>query len=261
MSKRKKASTEQSQPDGFAFAPDIEVDLLQGLIPADSMSAPHYLGHRERLRERFVAGGPDALPDYELLELLLCSAIPRRDVKPLAKSLIAEFGTIGGVLAADILALQQIDGIKLGTASFLKAVHAAGIRLAREEIQEKPVLSSMKELINYCRAAMGRATKEQFRILFLDQRNRLIRDEVQQQGTVNHTPVYPREVVKRALELGATALILVHNHPSGDATPSKADVTMTKEIVTAAKALGITIHDHIIIAKSDYNSFRELGLM
>ena len=265
MTTRKRAKAPAPPPSGFAFDPTPMDDLIRGLTPLPEITpdpeTPHYHGHRERLRHRFLDGGADALPDYELLELLLFTAIPRRDVKPLAKSLIARFGSLGNVLAATPDALQQIDGIKEGTATFLKAIQAAGIRLVREELQEKPILASMDVLVKYCRAAMARLEREQFRILFLDKRNRLIADEAQQQGTVDHTPVYPREVVKRALELGATALILVHNHPSGDATPSKADINMTRDIVNAAKALGITIHDHLIIAKSDHNSFRDMGLM
>jgi DNA repair protein RadC len=266
MTIRKRTKPSPPAKSGFAFDPAPMDDLIDALAPFPLPSepdpkTPHYYGHRERLRQRFMNGGPDALPDYELLELLLFTAIPRRDVKPLAKALLARFGSLGNVLAAPAESLQQVDGIKEGTACFLKAIQAAGIRLTREEIQEKPILSSMDMLVKYCRAAMARESKEQFRILFLDKRNRLIADEVQQQGTVDHTPVYPREVVKRALELGATALILVHNHPSGDATPSKADITMTREVATAAKTLGITIHDHLIIAKSDHNSFRDMGLI
>jgi DNA repair protein RadC len=222
---------------------------------------PHYLGHRERLRRRFREAGPDSLPDYELLELILFRAAPRRDTKPLAKALIARFGTFAEAMNAPEELLREVPGIGEAAITELKLVRAAALRLVRGEVLERPVLSSWAQVLDYCRASMGFASKEQFRILFLDKRNQIIADEVQQTGTVDHTPVYVREVVKRALELSATAIVLVHNHPSGDPTPSRADIEMTKQIVAAAKPLGVLVHDHIIVGKQGHASFRGLGLI
>jgi len=222
---------------------------------------PHYLGHRERLRQRFRGAGADALPDYELLELILFRVAPRRDTKPLAKALIARFGTFAEAVNAPEELLREVPGIGEAAVTELKLVRAAALRLMRGEVLERPVLSSWAQVLDYCRASMGFASKEQFRILFLDKRNQIIADEVQQTGTVDHTPVYVREVVKRALELSATAIVLVHNHPSGDPTPSRADIEMTKQIVAAAKPLGVLIHDHIIVGKQGHASFRGLGLI
>ncbi len=222
---------------------------------------PHYLGHRDRLRERFAAVGGAALADYELLELVLFRSIPRRDVKPVAKALIARFGSFAEVLAAPAHLLTEVDGVGAGVAADLAVVAAAGQRLARGQVAKKPVLSSWSSVIDYCRAAMAFAEREQFRILFLDKKNALIADEVQQVGTVDHTPVYPREIVRRALELSSTAIILVHNHPSGDPTPSQADIRMTKEIVDVAKAMGIAVHDHIIVGREGHASFKGMRLM
>jgi DNA repair protein RadC len=222
---------------------------------------PHYLGHRERLRRRFRDAGADAVPDYELLELILFRAAPRRDTKPLAKALLARFGTFAEALNAPEELLREVPGIGEAAITELKLVRAAEVRLMRGEVLERPVLSSWSQVLDYCRASMGFETKEQFRILFLDKRNQIIADEVQQTGTVDHTPVYVREVVKRALELSSTAIVLVHNHPSGDPTPSRADIEMTKQIVTAAKPLGILVHDHIIVGKQGHANFRGLGLI
>jgi DNA repair protein RadC len=222
---------------------------------------PHYLGHRDRLRERFAQGGPDALPDYELLELLLFQIIPRRDVKPLAKALIKRFGSFAEVLAAPPALLTEIDGIGDTTALQLKIVAAAATRLARGAVAARPLLSSWSAVLDYCRAAMAFDEREQFRVLFLDKKNGLIADEVQQRGTVDHTPAYPREVVRRALELSATAVILVHNHPSGDPSPSSADVRMTREIADAGKPLNITVHDHIIVGRNGHASLRAMKLL
>ncbi|HEU4476732.1 MAG TPA: DNA repair protein RadC [Methyloceanibacter sp.] len=221
---------------------------------------PHYLGHRERLRRRFREGGADALPDYELLELILFRAAPR-DTKPLAKALLARFGTFAEAVNAPEELLREIPGIGEAAITELKLVRAAALRLMRGEVLERPVLSSWSHVLDYCRASMGFASKEQFRILFLDKRNQIIADEVQQTGTVDHTPVYVREVVKRALELSATAIVLVHNHPSGDPTPSRADIEMTKQMVAAAKPLGVVVHDHIIVGKQGHASLRGLGLI
>ena len=223
--------------------------------------APHYHGHRERLRARFRDAGADAVTDYELLELVLFRAIPQRDVKPLAKELIARFGSFAEVIAAPSLRLREIKGMGDAAVTELKIVHAAAQRLAKGEVRKRPVLSSWGSVLDYCRTAMAFADKEEFRLLFLDKRNQLIADEVQQKGTVDHTPVYPREVVKRALELSATALILVHNHPSGDPTPSRADVQMTQSIIDVAKPLGIAVHDHIIVGKEGHASFKGLRLI
>ncbi len=224
-------------------------------------AADHAKGHRERLRARFRKAGVDGVQDYELLELVLFRAIPRRDVKPLAKDLIAKFGGFAEVLAAPIERLVEIKGVSQSVAQELKIVQAAAIKLSQERVLKRPVLSSWNDLLSYCRAAMADEKTELFRILFLDKKNILIADEVQQRGTVDHTPVYPREVVKRALELGASAIIMVHNHPSGDPTPSRADVEMTNQIIKAAKALNIRVHDHIIVGHKHHASFKTLGLI
>jgi DNA repair protein RadC len=228
---------------------------------ASEDEAPHYHGHRDRLRARFAEAGGDALPDYELLELVLFRSIPRRDVKPIAKELIRRFGTFAEVLAAPPHRLMEIDGVGESVVTDLKIVEAAARRLAKGAVAKRPVLSSWTSVLDYCRAAMAFAEKEQFRLLFLDKRNALIADEVQQSGTVDHTPVYPREVVKRALELSASALILVHNHPSGDPTPSAADVKMTRDIAEIAKPLGIVVHDHIIVGREGHASLKGLRLI
>jgi DNA repair protein RadC len=228
--------------------------------PQDNQE-PHYHGHRDRLRARFLETGGDALPDYELLELLLFRSIPQRDVKPLAKDLIQRFGSFAEVLGAPAARLTEVKGVGAGVALDLKVVEASLRRMAKGAVGKRPVLSSWSSVVDYCRMAMAFAEREQFRILFLDRKNGLIADEVQQTGTVDHTPVYPREVVRRALELSATAIILVHNHPSGDPTPSNADVKMTRQIVDIAKPLGIEIHDHVIVGRDGHASFRGLGLI
>jgi DNA repair protein RadC len=223
--------------------------------------APHYHGHRDRLRARFSEVGGDALPDYELLEIVLFRSIPRRDVKPIAKDLLRRFGSFAEVLAAPPALLSEVDGVGESVVTDLKIVEAAARRFTKGAVSRRPVLSSWNSVIDYCRTAMAFAEKEQFRLLFLDRRNALIADEVQQSGTIDHTPVYPREVVKRALELSASALILVHNHPSGDPTPSSADIKMTREIVDVAKPLGIVVHDHIIVGREGHASLKGLKLM
>ncbi len=224
-------------------------------------AAPHYHGHRQRLRDRFLEAGPAALADYELLELVLFRAIPRRDVKPLAKDLLKKFGSFAEVVSASPARLAEVAGLGEAAIAELKVVQAAAQRLARGEINRREVLSSWSAVLDYCRGAMAFADREQFRVLFLDKRNQLIADEVQQEGTVDHTPVYPREVVKRALELSATAIILVHNHPSGDPTPSRADVQMTQGVIDVAKPFGIAVHDHIIVGKDGHASLKGLGLI
>jgi DNA repair protein RadC len=213
------------------------------------------------LRERFLAGGAEALPDYEMMELVLFAAIPRRDVKPLAKALIERFGNFAEVIAAPRARLLEIAGLGENAVAQLKVIEAAALRLSRTRLLGKPALSSWQALLDYCTAAMARAPREAFRVLFLDRKNVLIADEVQSAGTIDHTPVYPREIVKRALELGASAMILVHNHPSGDPTPSRADIEMTHEIAAAAKPLKIAVHDHLVIGRSGHASFKSLRLL
>src|ERR1700742_786545 len=230
--------------------------------PQEQPAEPlHYHGHRERLRERFYGAGPDALSDYELLEMALFAAIPRRDTKPLAKALLKKFGSFAEVIHAPEARLREVDGIKDASVNQLKLLAAAAGRIAKGEIRRNVALSSWNEVIDYCRSSMAFADKEQFRLLFLDKRNQLISDEVQQVGTIDHTPVYPREVIKRALELSATALILVHNHPSGDPTPSQADIAMTKAIIDIAAPLGIAVHDHIIVGKNGHASLKGMRLI
>ncbi len=223
--------------------------------------APHYVGHRDRLRARFMEVGGDGLPDYELLELVLFRSIPRRDVKPVAKEILKRFGTFAEALAAPPQRLMEIEGVGESVVTDLKIVAAAARRMAKGAVAKRPVLSSWSAVLDYCRTAMAFSEKEQFRLLFLDKRNALIADEVQQSGTVDHTPVYPREVVKRALELSASAVILVHNHPSGDPTPSSADIKMTRDIIDVAKPLGIAVHDHIIVGREGHASLKGLGLI
>ena len=232
-------------------------DSKAGLAEA----TPHYHGHRERLRTRFREAGTEALSDYELLELLLFRALPRRDVKPLAKSLLEKFGSFAEVVSAPEARLREVKGLGEAGVTELKIVQAAASRFLRGAVKQRPALSSWSAVLDYCRTAQAFADKEQFRVLFLDKRNQLIADEVLQEGTVDHTPVYPREVVKRALELSATAIVLVHNHPSGDPTPSRADVQMTQQIVAVASPLGISVHDHIIVGRDGHASLKGLKLI
>ena len=215
-----------------------------------------FLGHRERLRERFREAGPEALPDYELLEMVLFRAIRRGDTKPVAKNLIAKFGSFAEVISAPPERLMEVAGVGEAITTELKLVRAAALRLLKGDVINRPLLSSWTAILEYCRAAMAYQDKEQFRILFLDKKNQLIADEVQQEGTVDHTPVYTREVMKRSLELSASAIILVHNHPSGDPTPSIADIDMTRRIIDAGSKLGVMVHDHVIIGRKGHTSFR-----
>lgn len=247
-------------PAPFLPLPTTPADDVPG--PDTGAAVPHWHGHRDRLRQRFLGQGADALADYELVELLLFQAIPRRDVKPLAKALLARFGSLWGLVSAPADVLATDFRLSDSAVAAIRVVGAAALRMARDEVINRPVLSSWEKLLDYCTGAMAHEATEQFRLLFLDRRNHLIRDEVQQRGTIDHTPVYPREVVKRALELGASALVLVHNHPSGDPTPSKADREMTKAIVQAATALGLVVHDHLIVGKGHRPySFKANGLM
>ncbi|WP_374575946.1 DNA repair protein RadC [Phenylobacterium sp.] len=222
---------------------------------------PHYLGHRDRLRQRAAEGGLSALPDYELLELYLFRAIPRGDVKPLAKALLARFGSVGAVLGASPAELKSVKGVGEAAALDLKLAHEAALRVGREAVGKRAVITSWSQLLAYVKTAMAHEPREQFRVLFLDKKNQLIADEVMNHGTVDHAPVYPREVMRRALELSASAIILVHNHPSGDPTPSSADVDMTRQIVEAGRPLRIAVHDHLVVGRDGTASFKALGLM
>jgi DNA repair protein RadC len=242
-----RGSTEPAGPDGAG--------------DAATPPAPHYHNHRSRLRERFLTAGAGALADYEMLELVLFRAIPRRDVKPLAKRLLDTFGDFNGVISAPVARLAEVQGVGDSVVCELKVVEAAAQRLARARVINRPAISSWQALMDYCKTAMAHRDTEQVRVLFLDRKNVLIADEAQGEGTVDHVPVYPREVVKRALELNASALILVHNHPSGDPTPSEADIDMTSRIERAAKAVGLVIHDHVVVGKDRDASFRALGLL
>jgi DNA repair protein RadC len=236
------------------------------MLPAEKDTAKetpkksHHAGHRQRLRERLFAAGPAALQDYELLEILLFAAIPQRDVKPLAKDLLGRFKTLKGVIQAQQEHLRDF-GLSDGAIGLLTTIAATHLRMAQDEIIDRPVLSNWQKILDYCYAAMAHETREQLRLLFLNRKNHLIADEVQQQGTIDHTPVYVREVIKRALELGAGAIILVHNHPSGDPTPSKDDIVMTRAVAEAARAVGLVLHDHLVIGKGRHTSFKEAGLL
>jgi DNA repair protein RadC len=223
--------------------------------------AEHYHGHRQRLRDRFLQPSGDSIADYELLELILFAARPRGDVKPLAKRLLKAFGSFDAVIHAETSELLRVEDVGDAVIASLKMVRVAAERLVQAPAKERPVIQSWTALLDYCRLAMGKKRIEEFRILFLNHKNALLSDEVQQRGTVNHTPVYPREVAKRALELGASAIIIAHNHPSGDPTPSQADIDMTKQVATAVKSLGIGLHDHLIISEGAHYSFKSHGLL
>ena len=263
---RRRKGFQDGDAEGKPQSPPLQASFLEvhalereaNLVPE---AIDDKLGHRDRLRQRFRHGGADAMPDYELLEMILFRVFPRGDTKPLAKKLLAKFGTFAEVINAPEERLREVEGIGERAVVELKFIRAAALRLMRGNIMNKVVLGSWNAVIDYCRAAQGFDQREAFRILFLDKRNQLIADEVQQHGTVDHTPVYVREVVKRALELAATAIILVHNHPSGDPTPSRADIDMTKQIVDAARPLGISVHDHIIVGRQGHASLKALRLM
>ena len=239
-------------PMSADFAP-VSADLAPAPAGAE--------GHRERLRQRLLTAGPDSLNDQDLLEIILFLALPRRDTKSIARALLARFGSFANVIAAPVTELRTIEHMKDSGPAALKAVHAAALRLTKAELVTRPLLSNWDGLMDYLNAVLARERVEQFRVLFLDTRNRLLADEAQARGTVNHTPVYPREVVKRALELQATALILVHNHPSGDPTPSRDDIEMTREVGQAARVLNIVLHDHVIVGNGRWLSFRQQGLL
>src|ERR1700742_1803934 len=229
--------------------------------PAEGTPQPHYHGHRDRLRLRARRGGPEALPDYELLELFLYRSIPRTDVKPLAKALLTRFGGLAGVLGASIADLRQVPGVGEAVALDLKLMQEAALRMGREQLAKRPLISSWSALMAYVRAELAYEAKEQFRVLFLDKKNQLILDEQLGSGTVDHAPVYPREVARRALELSASSLILLHNHPSGDPSPSAADIDMTRQIVEALRPLRITVHDHLVVGRDGVASFKALALI
>lgn len=230
-------------------------------MSAEQVTKPHWQGHRDRLRTKLITRGADALEDYELLETLLFAFIPRRDVKPVSKALLARFGSLSAVLAADPADLIKVSGIGETVAAYIKATREIGARAAREEIQVRPIISSWTALLAYVRSQLQHEGREQFRVMFLDRKNQLIADELMNQGTVDHAPVYPREIARRALELSASALILVHNHPSGDPSPSRADIDMTREIIDALTPLEITVHDHLIAARGGVTSFKTQGLI
>jgi DNA repair protein RadC len=235
--------------------------VRRGEPPAPQAATPHFHDHRARLRKRFEEGGAGALADYEVLELLLFRTIPRRDTKPLAKALIAKFGDLAAVLAAPAPRIAEVEGAGPAVAQDLKIAQALLERASKAPLTQRPVVSSWSQLVNYCRLAMAHAPREQFRVLFLDVKNQLIADEVLNEGTVDHAPVYPREVARRAIELAAAAVILVHNHPSGDPKPSAADIAITREIVAAANTVGVKVHDHLVIGRNGAESFKSLGLL
>ncbi|MFP4274386.1 MAG: RadC family protein [Paracoccaceae bacterium] len=247
----------------FAEAAAPLFDPASPAVPAAAAPPlPSYIrDHRKRLRDRFIAGGPEAMPDYEMLELVLFRAIPRRDVKPLARALLDRFGDFNAVISASAARLAETPGVGDAVICELKVVEAAAHRLARARVLRRQVISSWDALLDYCRTTMAHRETEQFRVLYLDRKNVLIADEEQARGTVDHVPVYPREVIKRALDLNASALILVHNHPSGDPTPSGSDIAMTEQIRAACEAVSITLHDHLVIGRSRETSFRAEGLL
>ena len=237
------------------MADDPSMGKASSAPPSD-----HRAGHRDRVRQRFMDGGADALHDYELVEMLLFLVIPRRNVKPLAKDLIARFGGLAGVLRAEPDQLRAA-GLSTGAVASVKMVQVAALKLLEADVTARPVVSNWHALLDYCRASMGHDPVERTRVLFLDRKNRLIADEVQQTGTVDHTPLYPREIIKRALDLHASAIILVHNHPSGDPAPSRADIDMTRQVLDAGEKLGVHLHDHVIVTRNEHASFKALGLI
>ncbi len=258
------AMTEPAFSPSFRMTDRLRADAAAGgglVRDAGGTARPHYWGHRERLRTRFLEGGHAPMPEYELLELLLFNAIPKIDVKPLAKRLLAAFGDLNGVIAASEHRILQVEGADRWVYLQLRIVDAFAQRMAQARVLQREVLSSWDALIAYCRTCMAHRETEQFRVLFLDRKNTVVADEALGTGTVGHVPVYPREVAKRALELNASAVILVHNHPSGDPTPSREDITMTGRVVAACEAIDVTVHDHVVIGKDSETSFRTSGLL
>ena len=236
-------------------------DAPQKASEGNASDKPHYLGHRERLRDKFLEQGPDALADYEIIELLLTLARPRIDCKPIAKALIKQFGNLPGVMAAHPDALRKVDDVGDSTITALKLVQAVAQRMLKREVLDKPVLDSWNKVLDYCHSVMAHQREEQLRLFFLDGRNALVADEIQSKGTVNHTPLYVREVVKRALELGASALIMAHNHPTGDPSPSREDIALTREVRNALTTVGVSLHDHIIIGRKGHCSLRSMAVI
>lgn len=249
-----------SESAAFHLGQEISVEKTK-TSSSKKIAKPHYGGHRERLRQRYIDNDGNGIADYEYLELLLFRSIPRADTKPLAKALLARFGSLADVLGAESHLLQEVLGCGPAVATDLKILAGISERVNRSELRKRDVFSSWDKVLAYCKAAMAHETREQFRILFLDKKNGLIADEIQQIGTVDHTPVYPREVVRRALELSASAIIVVHNHPSGDPTPSREDISMTHTLKDVSNAMNITFHDHIIIARNGHTSFKAQGLI
>ena len=233
-------------------------EALEPFVGSQPVERPHYWGHRQRLRERALQSGLDALPDYELLELILFGGIRRADTKPLAKALLERFGTLGAVLAAPEEELYGFELVNQQTVSNFRAIRELAARMAREEVVDRPLLNSIDKVVDYCRAKMAHSEVEEFRVLYLDQRNALIHDELQQRGTVNEVAAYPRQIMRRALNLGAVGLVLCHNHPSGNLKPSPQDIEITREIFHAAEAVGITLHDHLIVGAGGHTSLRDL---
>lgn len=259
--KRAPAQVEDSETFEFRLdVPPLDITRAPQANP-NAPYKPHYHDHRARLRQRFEEAGAGALADYEVLELLLFRTIPRRDTKPLAKALLSTFGDLAAVLGAPAQRIAEVSGAGPAVAQDLKIVQAMMERASRASLLQRPVVSSWAQLVNYCRLAMANAAREQFRVLFLDSKNQLIADEIMNEGTVDHAPVYPREIARRALELSAASVILVHNHPSGDPKPSPADIAITREIVAAAKAISVRVHDHLIVGRNGAQSFKNLGLL
>jgi len=257
---RGRAELREASAPALTASPALPLAEL-GTPESAEAETPHYHGHRERLRSRLREAGPGALADYELLELILFRAIPRRDVKPLAKAILARFGSFAEAIAAEPARLAEVDGLSAGAISEFKVVEAAAQRFAKGAVKKRLPMGSWSAVVDYCRTSMAFEGRELFRILFLDKKNGLIADEVQGSGTVDHTPVYPREVIRRALELSATAIVLVHNHPSGDPTPSSQDIKMTQDIIAIAKSLGVAVHDHIIVGRDGHASLRGMRLI
>ena len=238
--------------------------VKDGEVPPSDPSAaeaPHYLGLRERLRQKLITRGAGALEDYELLETLLCAFIPRRDVKPVAKALLGRFRTLSAIMSAEVSDLRRVAGVGDTTAAYLHAVGEIQRRGAKEAVAKRPVLSSWAALLNYLKLDLQHQTREQFRVIFLDKKNQILADEVMGQGTVDQAPVYPREIARRALEHSASSIILVHNHPSGDPTPSRADIDLTREIIDAMISLEINVHDHLIVGRDGIVSLKAKGLI